>query len=139
MPDTSQFFPLMAYPGTSTFEWAKQNGYLTTLDYDQWLDDEGKHNTLISRPDLTSNELVQWADVALKQFYSNPKYLAYKVVQSLKSPAEAVRTAKSAVIFFKRMAQIHGLKKEWQKQPEVADQEQSVHNHSGEQLISIKT
>ncbi len=119
MPDTAQFFPLMAYPGTGTFKWAEENGYLTTRDYDQWIDSEGKHNTLVSRPDLTNKELVEWADVALKQYYSNPKYLAYKTVQSLKSPSEAVRTAKSAAIFFKRLAQIHGLKKEWQKQPEV--------------------
>ena len=122
-----------------TFEWAKQNGYLTTLDYDQWLDDEGKHNTLISRPDLSSKELVGWADLALKQFYSNPKYLAYKAVQSLKSPAEAVRTVKSAAIFFKRLAQIRGLKKQWQSQPEVENKQEDQNTHNGgEQFISIK-
>lgn len=119
MPDTAQFFPLMAYPGTSTFKWATEKGFLTTTDYDQWVDDEGKHNTLISRPDLSNKELVEWADIALKQYYSSPKYIAYKAVQSIKSPSEAVRTAKSAAIFFKRLAQIHGLKKEWQKQPGV--------------------
>ena len=123
MPDTAQFFPLMAYPGTGTFKWATEKGFLTTTDYDQWLDDEGKHNTLVSRPDLSNKELVEWADIALKQYYSNPKYLAYKAFQSIKSPSEAVRTAKSAAIFFKRLAQIHGLKKEWQKQPEVQKKE----------------
>ena len=136
MPDTAQFFPLMAYPGTGTFEWAKQNGYLTTTDYDQWLDDEGKHNTLVSRQDLSNKELVHWADTALKQYYSSPKYIAYKAVQSLKSPSEAVRTAKSAAIFFKRLAQIRGLKKQWQAQPNVEKkQEQPLQQ---ENLISIK-
>ncbi len=125
LPDTAQFFPLMAYPGTSTFSWAKESGYLTTTDYDQWVDDEGKHNTLISRPGLTNQDLVKWADIALKQYYSNPKYILHKAVQSIKSPSEGIRTAKSAAIFFKRMAQIYGIKKQWQEQPEVEKQQES--------------
>ncbi len=29
-PDTAQFYPLMVYPGTEAYEWAKRSGYLTT-------------------------------------------------------------------------------------------------------------
>jgi len=35
--DTAQFYPLMVYPGTEAYEWAKKNGYLETEDYTKLL------------------------------------------------------------------------------------------------------
>ena len=42
-PDTAQFFPLMVYPGTEAYTWAKENGYLETQDYSKWITAEGLH------------------------------------------------------------------------------------------------
>ncbi len=36
-PDTAQFFPIMAYPGTSDFAYFKEKGWLVTNDFRKWL------------------------------------------------------------------------------------------------------
>ncbi|MEK7376777.1 MAG: radical SAM protein, partial [Candidatus Margulisiibacteriota bacterium] len=51
--DTAQFFPLMVYPGTKAYWWAKENGYLTTQNYSEWLTDKGLHNCVVSTPELS--------------------------------------------------------------------------------------
>ena len=98
-PDTAQFFPLMVYPGTKAYEWAKDNGYLSTTRYDEWLTPDGLHNSVVQRPNLTHEELVDFCDEARRQFYVRPAYLAYKLRQSATSWREAKRTAKSFKTF----------------------------------------
>ena len=90
-PDTAQFFPIMVYPGTAAYREAKEKGYLSTENYSEWLTPEGLHNSVVNLPNITQKELVEFCDDARKKFYLNPKYIAYKVVQSLKSPAELQR------------------------------------------------
>ena len=98
-PDTAQFFPIMVYPGTIAYDWAKEQGYLTTTDYSQWLTAEGLHNTVVSRPDLTSQELVDFCDYARRAFYLRSSYIMGKLRQILLHPAEAKRTFKSLKSF----------------------------------------
>ena len=99
--DTCQFFPLMVYPGTEAYNWAKENGYLKTTDYRKWLTDEGLHNCVISTPELTAEELVDFCDYARKKYYLNPRYLTYKLAQALRDPEERSKTFKSARTFIK--------------------------------------
>ena len=98
-PDTAQFFPLMVYPGTKAYEWAREEGYLTTEDYSQWLTPEGMHNTVISLPDLSAEEMVAFCDHARCSFYLRPRYMLTKLGQILVHPTEAKRTLKSLKIF----------------------------------------
>lgn len=100
-PDTAQFFPLMVYPGTEAYEWAKKNGYLLTEDYSEWLTSEGQHNTLVSRPDLSNRELVELCDQARREFYLRPAYIFYKFRQMITKPKESKRAFKSAKTFLK--------------------------------------
>jgi radical SAM superfamily enzyme YgiQ (UPF0313 family) len=100
-PDTAQFFPIMVYPGTETFEWARENGFLITEDYSKWLDEEGCHNCMVSRPGLTAEELVELCNLARKKFYFRPSYMASKAVQVITQPKETKRIMKSAKTFFK--------------------------------------
>lgn len=102
-PDTAQFYPLMVYPGTASYAWAKEKGYLKTEDYAKWLDDEGKHATTVELPEISSEELTLLCDTARKKFYLRPGYIIYKGVQSLKNPSEGVRTMKSAKTFFRSL------------------------------------
>ena len=53
-PDDAQFFPLIPYPATEAYEWAKKNNYLVTENYSRWSTKEGWHNCVISTPELTS-------------------------------------------------------------------------------------
>jgi len=99
--DTSQFFPLMVYPGTEAYVWAKENGYLTTTDFREWLTEEGLHNCVVSTPELSSKDLVEFCDYARRKYYLNPKYLSYKLMFVLRSPEELFKTLKSARVFVK--------------------------------------
>ncbi|HBI48180.1 MAG TPA: B12-binding domain-containing radical SAM protein [Smithella sp.] len=99
--DTCQFFPLMVYPGTAAYEWAKNNGHLLTEDYSKWLTYDGLHNCVVSTSELSAKELVAFCDAARKKYYLNPKYLAYKFIHMMKNPEEIKKTLKSAKTFSK--------------------------------------
>jgi anaerobic magnesium-protoporphyrin IX monomethyl ester cyclase len=100
-PDTAQFFPLIPYPGTEAYQWAKENGYLKTLKYDQWLTAEGLHECVLDLPNLKSEALVQFCDAARKKYYLRPKYIFYKFNQCMFSADERKRTLKSLKQFAK--------------------------------------
>jgi radical SAM superfamily enzyme YgiQ (UPF0313 family) len=93
-PDTAQFFPIMVYPGTAAYEEAKQRGLLSTEDYSNWLTKDGLHNSVVNLPGLTHKDLVEFADQARREFYLRPSYMARKLGQSLKNPAELKRNLK---------------------------------------------
>lgn len=93
-PDTAQFFPIMVYPGTEAYAWAKANNYLTTEDYKLWLTEDGLHNCVVSRPGLTNQDLVDFCDRARQEFYLRPSYIVSKAVQAAKDPGEFSRLAK---------------------------------------------
>ncbi len=90
-PDTAQFYPIMVYPGTKAYKWAKEEGYLITEDYSQWLTLEGLHNCVVYRPNLSNKVLVSWANNARKKFYLCPNYVLSKFFQILKHPSELGR------------------------------------------------
>lgn len=99
--DTAQFFPLMVYPGTEAFEWVKQNGYLTTEDYSEWLTEEGTHNCVVSRPGLTRDDLVEFCNNARRRYYLRPSYMVSKMKQVITHPTERKRVLKASRTFFK--------------------------------------
>ena len=72
-PQTTQFYPIMVYPDTEAYRWAKEKGYLITEDYRKWIDDRGVHNCAVSRPGLNNTDLLELCDMALKKFYFRPK------------------------------------------------------------------
>jgi radical SAM superfamily enzyme YgiQ (UPF0313 family) len=102
-PDTAQFFPLMVYPGTKAFEWAKKHGYLTTTEYSQWLTQDGLHNCIVSTPVVSNQELVAFCDQARKSFYLRPSYIISKFSQIILHPSEAIRIAKAFRTFFRHL------------------------------------
>lgn len=99
--DTVQFYPLIVYPGTEAYAWAKTNGYIQAEHYSDWLLSDGEHNCVLSTPQLSSQELVDFCNYARKKFYLRPKYMAYKGLQCLTSKEDLVRTMKSFNIFKK--------------------------------------
>ena len=99
--DTAQFFPLMVYPGTEAYDWAKEEGYLVTEDFSQWLTPDGLHNCVVEKPDLTNDELVQFCDNARREFYLRPRYILFKLKQIMTRPDEARRTLKSLRKFWR--------------------------------------
>jgi radical SAM superfamily enzyme YgiQ (UPF0313 family) len=103
LPDTAQFFPLMPYPGTKAYAWAKEKGYLKINSYRDYLTKEGYHNCVIDLPGLSSGKLLDWCDKSRRSFYLNPKYVFYKLMQLLFRPQEAIRTLKALARFRKHI------------------------------------
>lgn len=102
-PDTAQFFPIMVYPGTEAYEWAKSSGYLKASDYSEWLTSDGLHNCVLDFPELSSKDMVALCDRARKEFYIRFSYIMTKLFQSIKDPAEGKRIFKSFKTFFRHL------------------------------------
>jgi len=102
-PDTAQFYPLMVYPGTEDYNWAKKKGYLSTEDYSKWLTPGGLHNCILNRPGLSGDALVALCNDARRQFYLRPKYIAGKLAQGIKNPKEMKRVIKAGATLLKHL------------------------------------
>lgn len=99
--DTVQYFPLIVYPGTEAWTWAKSNGYIKAKSYDEWLTPDGMHNCVLSTPDISNQELVDFCNYARKQFYLRPSYMFMKLGECLTSKDDFVRTFKAFGTFRK--------------------------------------
>ncbi len=93
-PDTAQFFPIMVYPGTTAYQEAKNRGYIQIENWDAWLTKDGLHNSIVTLPNITHEQLVSFCDRARRSFYLSPSYLLYKLKQSLKDRREFQRNVK---------------------------------------------
>ena len=100
-PDTAQFFPLMVYPGTTAYDWMKQNGYLSTEHFPDWLTAEGLHRSTVYLPTLPPAALTDWCDNARRSFYLRPRYILAKLWQILTQPSEALRILRAGKTFAK--------------------------------------
>ena len=114
-PNTAQFYPLMVYPGTKAYEWAKEKGYLSTEDFSKWITPEGLHSTTISRPGLTNQELIERCNNARLQFYTGRKYLLKVAGQALTNPKEAIRIAKGGSVLVSHLFRTAVKKKQVKK------------------------
>ena len=101
-PDTAQFFPIMAYPGTVLYRQMRESGALRTERYDRWVTPEGLHNCVVDLPGLSSTELVSWCDHARRKFYLRPVYLLYKALQTIRHPFTEGRRTLRAFGTFRR-------------------------------------
>jgi len=101
LDDTIQFFPLIVYPGTEDFKWAKREGLLTFKDYSEYVTEDGNHNSVIRMPAMTSDEIREWCNYARRRYYLRPKYLIYKLNQQITHPSEIRRTFKATKRFIK--------------------------------------
>jgi radical SAM superfamily enzyme YgiQ (UPF0313 family) len=107
-PNTAQFYPIMAYPGTQAFDQLKSAGKLTTTDYRDWLDPQGFHNTTVICDNLSSQDLVDFCDRARRQFYLRPGYMVKQAIMALANPKERYRVARGFSTLVKHLFRRHG-------------------------------
>jgi len=100
--DTMQFYPLIVYPGTEAYEWAKSNGYIISFNYNDWNTKEGGYNYLLNFPNLSIREIKDFCQRANKEYYIRPAYLLMKIKQIILHPQEIRRSIRGAKTYFKR-------------------------------------
>lgn len=92
--DTAQFFPLIPYPGTEAYQWARTNGYIVT-DYEKYCMPDGTHNTVLSLPGLPSEEMVTFCNMARKKYYLRISYILHRLWVGLRNPSDLKRSFKA--------------------------------------------
>lgn len=92
--DTAQFFPLIPYPGTEAYDWAYENGYIE-LDYEKYCLPDGTHNTVLSMPHLTAQEMVDFCNMARKKYYLRPRYILHRLRVGLTDFSDLKRSLKA--------------------------------------------
>jgi radical SAM superfamily enzyme YgiQ (UPF0313 family) len=98
--DSAQFYPVMPFPGTTYYKWARENGYLASEHFADWLDAEGSHRCVLNLPGLRAEEIQAFCDNAYRRFFFRPSYFWLKVKQAFRLPREGVRSVKSFLYFF---------------------------------------
>ena len=94
--DTAQFYPIMVYPGTRAYDDYKEKGYITAKSFSDWLTPEGLHNCVVSLPNISKDELVEFCDLSRREFYLRPKYILSKVIQIVSKPKETKRILRAS-------------------------------------------
>jgi radical SAM superfamily enzyme YgiQ (UPF0313 family) len=136
-PNTAQFYPIMAYPGTTAYNEARSRGELASEDYDQWLDKDGQHNTTVIRKGLSSQELVDFCDRARREFYLRPAYIMKQAKMALTNSRERYRVLRGAGTLVKHLFRKHGAPQESSGYAEKAKpRAASSHSHSLEETLA---
>lgn len=92
--DTAQFFPLIPYPGTEAYQWAKSNGYIYGK-YEDYLQENGTLNCVLNTPQLSAQELVDFCAYARKKYYMRPWYIAHRLWKGIRNPEDMRRSLKA--------------------------------------------
>jgi radical SAM superfamily enzyme YgiQ (UPF0313 family) len=100
-PDDAQFFPLIVYPGTEAYEWAEKNKYLTTHDFSKWNTEEGWHDSHVSTPQLSKEEVMVLCNKGRVEFYLRPKFILKTMRLMSTSLNETKRVFKATPIFLR--------------------------------------
>lgn len=92
--DTAQFYPLLPFPGTEAYGWAKINGYIKG-GYADYVKEDGTINCVLELPNITSQEMVDFCDNARKRYYFRPRYIAHRLWVGLRNPDDLKRSLKA--------------------------------------------
>lgn len=70
-PDEVQFNIATAYPGTELFDWAKENGYIKSFNWD----DYSMSNVVLELPGLPRAKMQHYYESAHRRFYFRPRII----------------------------------------------------------------
>ncbi|MBF0406800.1 MAG: radical SAM protein [Candidatus Riflebacteria bacterium] len=101
--DTAQFYPLMVYPGTRAYDYAKQNDLIAVKTYREWLSPEGLHRCVVKTDDFSPEQLVRFCNFARRRFYLRKSYLFEMLKRVITKPDERHRAILSARTFLKHL------------------------------------
>lgn len=105
-PDMLQIAVATPIPGTEFYKWVLDNDYLVESDVSRTIDEHGYQRCVISYPDLSSKDLVDSVEAALKEYYFSASYarIAARNVLSQDGVWELTGLLRSARVFLKHAA-----------------------------------
>lgn len=74
-PNIVQFAVATPIPGTEFYDYVKENGFLLVADLEESLDKDGFQKCIISYPDFTKEDIENYVDKALKEYYLSPSFI----------------------------------------------------------------
>jgi len=74
-PNIVQFAVATPIPGTEFYNYVKENNYLLVDDLEESLDEEGFQKCIVSYPKFTKEDIENYVDKALKEYYLSPSYI----------------------------------------------------------------
>lgn len=92
--DTAQFYPLLPFPGTAEWNWYKDAGYIRG-DYSDYVKEDGTINSLVELPGISSEEMVEFCDMARRKYYWRPRYILHRLAVGLRDPEDLKRSLKA--------------------------------------------
>ena len=92
--DTAQFYPLLPFPGTEAYAWAKSNNYIRG-GYADYVKEDGTINCVLELPNISSQEMVEFCDRARKRYYFRPGYIMHRLWMGLRDPDDLKRSLKA--------------------------------------------
>lgn len=92
--DTAQFYPLLPFPGTEAYMWAKAKGYLQG-GYSDYCKSDGTINCVLELPNISSTEMVEFCDNARKKYYLRPKYIMHRLWVGVRDVEDLKRSVKA--------------------------------------------
>ena len=92
--DTAQFYPLLPFPGTEAYAWAKSNDYIRG-GYADYVKEDGTINCVLELPNISSQEMVEFCDRARKRYYFRPGYIMHRLWMGLRDPDDLKRSLKA--------------------------------------------
>ena len=102
-PNILQIAVATPIPGTEFYNWVKENEFLLTDDLEESLDNWGAQKCIISYPEFTKEDIENYVDKALKEYYLSPSYIpiAMKNVLRRNGLHELKLMLRAATMFYK--------------------------------------
>jgi len=102
-PNIVQFAVATPIPGTEFYNYVKENGFLLVEDLEESLDEEGFQKCIISYPEFTKEDIEEYVDKALKEYYLSLSFIpiAMKNVLRKNGLPELKGMIMSAKVFMK--------------------------------------
>ncbi|EGW38473.1 radical SAM protein [Desulfosporosinus sp. OT] len=96
--DTAQFFPLVPYPGTEAYTWAKSYGYINGR-YDEYCNEDGTMSCVINLPEISAQEFVDFCAFARKKYYLRFWYICHRLWMGMLNFDDLKRSLKAFAKF----------------------------------------
>jgi radical SAM superfamily enzyme YgiQ (UPF0313 family) len=139
--DTVQFSGIACYPGTSLYQWAKENDYILSKDWKDWLTESGEQRTLLSYPQFSHEDIDKHIDIGLKEFYLRPKQI-WSMLFSINSVGDFLRKLyglKAFVHYFTQKMLRGGQTKYQDKKPTAKFLKRTIRTRTKNQNIPVLT